>query len=419
MNSLLKKVSLIILCGLFSYNMTAQEETDIELFYGITGGLHSSHIRFSDIDGDFFPTNENLKSGMFSFFVQGEFHDQKSLAVRAQMSFLKRGGKLTEIYKRSYGGTIEDINYTLKTNYFDMRVPVIYNFGEAASIVRPYVYVAPVIGIATGGEIKMQEDYKTLDYSGYEVEVSKANMASAYIAGQIGAGVKFAVPFAGSRYYLGLEANYELGLTDTYGKGEKDGHANDVVKLFTNKYQINGTRKFSGFEIQAVLQIPICPPKPTPMVIEEVVVEEPEPEPEPKVEQPCYTLEEIIALMEQNESVEGKTICAVDAIRFDLSQSVIKPESYDYLDKLATTLIQTNNHIEVKGHTDDTGTDDFNMTLSRERAEAVVEYLVTRGVNRNKLTYSYYGKTRPLAPNTTEEGRTMNRRVEFTISSLQ
>ena len=55
------------------------------------------------------------------------------------------------------------------------------------------------------------------------------------------------------------------------------------------------------------------------------------------------------------------------------------------------------------------------MNLSRERAEAVVEYLVKKGVSRNKLTYSYYGKTKPLTSNDTEEGRAMNRRVEFTI----
>ena len=117
----------------------------------------------------------------------------------------------------------------------------------------------------------------------------------------------------------------------------------------------------------------------------------------------------------ESESIEGKTICAVDAITFDFSKSTIKPESYEYLDKLATTLIRSNRRIEVKGHTDNVGSEDFNMNLSRERAEAVVEYLVKKGVNRNKLTYSYYGMTRPLTTNDTEEGRAMNRRVEFTI----
>ena len=141
----------------------------------------------------------------------------------------------------------------------------------------------------------------------------------------------------------------------------------------------------------------------------------PEPEPAPAPEKPCYTLDEIIDLMAKNESIEGKTICAVDAITFDFSKSTIKPESYEYLDKLATTLIRSNRRIEVKGHTDNVGSEDFNMNLSRERAEAVVEYLVKKGVNRNKLTYSYYGMTRPLTTNDTEEGRAMNRRVEFTI----
>ncbi len=55
------------------------------------------------------------------------------------------------------------------------------------------------------------------------------------------------------------------------------------------------------------------------------------------------------------------------------------------------------------------------MKLSKERAKAVVEYLVKKGVSRAKLSYGYYGMSRPLTSNDTEEGRTMNRRVEFEI----
>ncbi|MFU2373156.1 MAG: OmpA family protein, partial [Bacteroidales bacterium] len=86
-------------------------------------------------------------------------------------------------------------------------------------------------------------------------------------------------------------------------------------------------------------------------------------------------------------------------------------------DKLAQTLRRSNRHIEVKGHTDNVGGDEFNMNLSRDRAKAVVNYLVSKGVNPDKLTYSYYGMRRPLSDNDTEEGRAKNRRVEFTIKN--
>lgn len=412
---------------LLPYGMVAQEQQEQEeeagskWYLGFGGGFRSSRLGFSDLDEEYFPTSKNLNGGVFSIFVQGEFGKQRNYAIRPQLSFLNRGGKLTEIFKNDYGPLVEDVNYSLKAHYLDFRVPLIYNFGKAASTVRPYVYLAPVLGFVTGGDIKLQQDYTDHSYEGYLLDMSKANMSSFYFAGQIGVGVKFAIPVASQHCYLGLEANYEYGFTDTYGKMEKDGEANDVAHLFSKNYQINGTRKLSGFEIQAVLSIPFSIFKTEkkssyvpPTIVHEVVEAKPVEQPiEP--EKPCYTLEEIIMLMAKNENVEGKTICAVDAIHFDFSKSTIKPESYEYLDKLATTLIKTNKRVEVKGHTDSMGSDEFNMNLSRERAEAVVEYLVQKGMSRNKLTYSYYGKSKPLTTNSTEEGRAMNRRVEFTI----
>ena len=56
------------------------------------------------------------------------------------------------------------------------------------------------------------------------------------------------------------------------------------------------------------------------------------------------------------------------------------------------------------------------MELSKKRAEAVHDYLTGKGVDAERLTYEYYGMTRPIAPNVTEEGRLMNRRVEFEIT---
>ena len=119
--------------------------------------------------------------------------------------------------------------------------------------------------------------------------------------------------------------------------------------------------------------------------------------------------------MNKGERIEGKTICAIDAISFDFGKSNIKAESHDYLDNLAKTLIRTNAKIEVKGHTDNVGSEQYNMNLSRDRAKAVMEYLISKGVDKEKLTYSYYGMSKPLATNDTEEGRIINRRVEFEI----
>lgn len=397
----------------------AQDAPSSRWYFGLGGGYHSTHMRFSDIDEEIFPESKNRGSGVFSLFVQGEFGREGNFAVRPQLSFLTRGGKLTDIanigdaYEQA---GVKDINYTLRSRYIDIRVPLIYQFGKAASAVRPYAYVAPVLGFATAGDIQLLAEGEDCSVAGYKMDVSDANMASAYFAGQVGVGVKFAIPVASDRCWLGVEASYEFGLTDTYGGKEKDSEANDVAQLFNHNYRIEGTRKFGGFEIGAVLAVPFSifskKGQPEPAPAPAPVVEAPQPAP---AEKPCYTLDEIIDLMAKNESIEGKTICAVDAITFDFAKSTIRPESYEYLDKLATTLIRSNRRIEVKGHTDNVGSAEFNMDLSRQRAEAVVDYLVKKGVNRNKLTYSFYGMSRPLSTNDTEEGRAMNRRVEFTI----
>ena len=120
-------------------------------------------------------------------------------------------------------------------------------------------------------------------------------------------------------------------------------------------------------------------------------------------------------MVDRSESVVGKTICAIDVINFDFAKSNIKMESFEYLDKIAAILIKTQVRVEVKGHTDNVGSEEVNMKLSKERAKAVVNYLVRKGVGKDKISYSYYGMSEPLTTNDTEEGRTMNRRVEFEI----
>ena len=134
-----------------------------------------------------------------------------------------------------------------------------------------------------------------------------------------------------------------------------------------------------------------------------------------KLEKPCYTLEEIKLMIAEGKSVKGKTICAINEINFDFEKSTIKDESKPYLDQLAHVLKEIDMDVEVKGHTDDKGSDEFNMRLSKDRALAVVNYLMEKGVSKDRISYSYYGERLPITANSTPEGRQQNRRVEFEL----
>ncbi len=102
------------------------------------------------------------------------------------------------------------------------------------------------------------------------------------------------------------------------------------------------------------------------------------------------------------------------SIRFITGKTIIDPSSYVLLDTLvltAKTCPETK--IEIAGHTDNNGNSDRNQTLSQGRADAVLNYLVSKGINIERLTSKGYGETRPIATNTTPEGQTKNRRIEF------
>jgi OOP family OmpA-OmpF porin len=71
--------------------------------------------------------------------------------------------------------------------------------------------------------------------------------------------------------------------------------------------------------------------------------------------------------------------------------------------------------LKISGHTDNVGGDELNIQLSKDRANAVKEFLIDRGINAEILIVLYFGKDKPIATNDTEEGRSKNRRVEFDI----
>lgn len=94
----------------------------------------------------------------------------------------------------------------------------------------------------------------------------------------------------------------------------------------------------------------------------------------------------------------------------------MKPLSYPELDKVARFLTENQSLIvEIGGHTDSTGSSVYNQQLSEKRAISVYHYLMSKGIGKNRLIAIGYGSSVPVAPNETEAGRVLNRRIEFKI----
>ncbi len=103
-------------------------------------------------------------------------------------------------------------------------------------------------------------------------------------------------------------------------------------------------------------------------------------------------------------------------ITFAFNSANLDPQFYGVLDNVASTLTEYNQTIvEVAGHTDSIGTDAVNQRLSEQRAASVGNYLMSKGLVRDRFILTGAGKTRPIASNDTDAGRAQNRRVEITL----
>ena len=106
---------------------------------------------------------------------------------------------------------------------------------------------------------------------------------------------------------------------------------------------------------------------------------------------------------------------AADAF-FDFDKSVLKPEGRAKLDDLVSKMSGLNLEVVIAvGHTDSIGTDAYNQRLSVRRSEAVKSYLVSKGVEKNRVYTEGKGEKQPVADNKTAEGRAKNRRVEIEV----
>jgi len=106
----------------------------------------------------------------------------------------------------------------------------------------------------------------------------------------------------------------------------------------------------------------------------------------------------------------------LDNVYFDTGKSTLKPNSYKALNDLVEILkIKNTMVVEIQGHTDDVGKEEENLKLSQSRAEEVRKYLISKGIAEARITAKGYGQTMPIADNTSEAGKSKNRRTSLKV----
>jgi len=111
-------------------------------------------------------------------------------------------------------------------------------------------------------------------------------------------------------------------------------------------------------------------------------------------------------------------IVITEKIFFEYDKDIIKPESFAIIDAVTSVVLSREwiEELQVQGHTDSDGPDDYNLDLSQRRAEAVMRYMIEKGVDAGRLQAKGYGETKPIATNRNKRGRAKNRRVQFIIT---
>ncbi len=137
--------------------------------------------------------------------------------------------------------------------------------------------------------------------------------------------------------------------------------------------------------------------------------------PPPKVVVPDNVSTKVVELPKMEPPQVGRSV-RLDNIGFDFAKATLTPASKTELDELADMLFDYPlMRIAIEGHTDNVGHDAFNMTLSDDRAKAVVDYLHDKKIALDRMTWHGFGESKPIVPNDSDAHRALNRRVEFRV----
>lgn len=426
--------SLYTLCGA---QTASRSPLDCQYRAGMRLGVNLSDMTFShNLVDRYHHTLQCLPMGGLFF---GMRIADSPLSIMPEVTFIQRGVKLDWL----------DVNYWMRASYIDLRLPLVYGFRLGASAFAPYLMVAPTLGLAVGGDIYFLDD----DYpNGTHCDVTKADLRGTDFGLLFGAGVDWLTFVNHQPLLLSLEAGYNIGLLNTFATRERYGNtpSSAIANPFFGAELWHAERHSRGIEVALRVSIPFgrCP-QDTVVDEPEIVVDIPPDEPPappivaavpdtvrdtvtlidtviitvwPEVDtvaqyvvKDCYSVAEMFSFVTLGYDISDKRVCLFN-VNFDFDSYTLRPESLPPLNELAMMMnAMPDIKVVVYGHTDSIGRSEYNQTLSENRAKAVMEYIVSRGVQSDRIDFYGFGKEYPIESNETEEGRFHNRRVEFDI----
>jgi outer membrane protein OmpA-like peptidoglycan-associated protein len=231
---------------------------------------------------------------------------------------------------------------------------------------------------------------------------------------QFGAGFKWRV-----RKNIALSLTHRVSFTgtddlDSY-RWNPDNSVNGVndIHHFSTIGVSYTFRKKAEEQLPEQILLPQAPEPKTALEPERTPESGPEIVKEPQPALPTKPSVDLVELTTDEEEVVNR---AFKNTEFETDKAVIRPRSFSSLNELALLLSEHPSwKLRITGHTDNTGTAEWNMDLSRRRAEAVREYLASRDIDTERFIVLWYGEAQPIADNSTAEGRQRNRRVAYEI----
>ena len=380
------------------------DSTVTKLAIGLKTGLNFATMRYSKPDYKAYKRSLYVRT---IWGITGEYKINDHISFKPDLIYIGIGVKIKD-----------GVNYKMNVKAFDINIPIVYTINNLFKNVSPYVLAGPSLSIVRKGVITLNQ---------YSTDITKANSSATSLGLRVGGGVKYPFHIKKLKAYLCGEIAYNLGLTNTFSSKEL---ANKSIGKNINPYNISGTRQARGVEASVSIMFPLhkthvtMPKIKLPRLPKISVLFPPKKKKTETVEAPIvnqpgrfYTISEIVGLINTDVDVSNKKISMFN-LTFDLGKSTVSKVSMQYLDTIVLFLKKYPSiKMKINGHADSLGNEDKNLKLSKDRAFSVYSYLVNKGIDASRLTYSFYGSILPIATNTTEAGRALNRRVEFEIQN--